>query len=319
MQVFSPTGVYLRKWGTSCVGLCPDPQPGQFKEPYGIQLDDAGNVYVSDNRRIQEFRKDGTYLREFGVTGVGPDQLYMLRRVAVGRGPNPRCTARTCGATRSCSTTRAVTLLGRFGGSYPANTGFNQPYDNLSAKGRRAVRRGHEQPAVEVYSQPDADARYGSFGERGYGVEKLKGVNWPRGVTYNPTTGTLWVADTKNYRVAEWAADGSAPTGRVFDTTRPARSRRSSTGRTASRRPAGRDRRRHLRQQDRSLGRHQHHDAALDATPAHVTNPKAVTVWNGVVYVADSVAHRIVRLRATPAPSSTPSGSTPSAASRASR
>ncbi len=49
--VATPDYVFLRKWGTQGTA------DGQFRYPYGVAVDGAGNVYVSDrrNNRIQVF------------------------------------------------------------------------------------------------------------------------------------------------------------------------------------------------------------------------------------------------------------------------
>ena len=43
-----------------------------FSEPWGVAVDDSGNVYVADtfNNRIQIFNSSGTYVRTIGETGV---------------------------------------------------------------------------------------------------------------------------------------------------------------------------------------------------------------------------------------------------------
>ena len=52
IQVFTRNGVFLTKWGEEGIGA------GQFDSPFGIAVDDNGNVYVADtyNHRIQKFR-----------------------------------------------------------------------------------------------------------------------------------------------------------------------------------------------------------------------------------------------------------------------
>jgi uncharacterized protein (TIGR03663 family) len=62
--------------------------PGTFKEPWGIALDDAGNLYVADtwNHRIQKFDPDGNYLLSFGSGGLSENDPYYMwgpRAIAV--------------------------------------------------------------------------------------------------------------------------------------------------------------------------------------------------------------------------------------------
>src|SRR5437764_182912 len=48
------------------------------------------------------------------------------------------------------------------------------------------------------------------WGARGWGVSDLSGFNWPRDISYAPSTNTLWVADTKNNRLLEFHTDGTS-------------------------------------------------------------------------------------------------------------
>ena len=49
--------VFSHKWGTQGSGN------GQLPFPYGVAVDNSGNVYVCDvgNSRIQKFRIDGSF------------------------------------------------------------------------------------------------------------------------------------------------------------------------------------------------------------------------------------------------------------------
>src|SRR5207253_725584 len=62
-----------------------------WPRPYGVDVDDAGNVYVASSNFevVTEFRPDGSCVKTFGQKGKGPKQLFQLRRVAVGSGSNP--------------------------------------------------------------------------------------------------------------------------------------------------------------------------------------------------------------------------------------
>ena len=71
VQVFDGNGTFLRQFGTQGSG------PGQFDLPYGIAVDNAGNVYVSEinNNRVQKLTSTGAFISMFGSLGSGPGQF----------------------------------------------------------------------------------------------------------------------------------------------------------------------------------------------------------------------------------------------------
>ena len=80
--VFDAQGNFLTAWGSPCNlygegrSGCVDPDgagplelgDGQFQEPWGVAVDQEGNVYVADtwNHRIQKFTLDGQFLGKWG-------------------------------------------------------------------------------------------------------------------------------------------------------------------------------------------------------------------------------------------------------------
>ena len=60
-------------------------EPGQFAQPFGIDVDREGNIIVGDtyNHRIQVFDNDGSFVRSFGSFGSSEDQLNKPYRVTV--------------------------------------------------------------------------------------------------------------------------------------------------------------------------------------------------------------------------------------------
>lgn len=62
IQVLDPTGDPLFAFGER------GSEPGQLREPIGVEVDEFENVYVADsqNSRVQVFDKDGNFLTEFG-------------------------------------------------------------------------------------------------------------------------------------------------------------------------------------------------------------------------------------------------------------
>src|ERR1051325_1343206 len=73
----------LLQWGSSGSG------PRQLIQPTGICVDSEGNVYVTDETRVQKFSNDGAYLGTLGgVTGTAPGQLYWPIDAAVDNAGN---------------------------------------------------------------------------------------------------------------------------------------------------------------------------------------------------------------------------------------
>jgi type IV pilus assembly protein PilY1 len=64
--VLDSDGRFIRQWGRYGTG------DGQFRYPFGVNTDSAGNVYVGDtgNRRVQIFDSSGNFLRQIGGNNI---------------------------------------------------------------------------------------------------------------------------------------------------------------------------------------------------------------------------------------------------------
>ena len=71
----------LTKWGG---GIGPGhassaqaQEPGQFRSPWGITIDEVGDVFVSDtgNQRLQKFDRDGNFITQWGGFGTNEGQF----------------------------------------------------------------------------------------------------------------------------------------------------------------------------------------------------------------------------------------------------
>ncbi len=72
-------GRILNRWGSE------GSLDGQFKRPYGIAVDGAGNVYVADahNHRVQVFNINGQFLRKWSSEGTADGQFKIPQGIAV--------------------------------------------------------------------------------------------------------------------------------------------------------------------------------------------------------------------------------------------
>jgi sugar lactone lactonase YvrE len=79
MQTFSPTGTFLREFGSGGV------LPGQFNSPRTPRLDAGGETVVIDpfNDRLETYAPDGTFLQEWGSRGGGSGQVSDNNGLAV--------------------------------------------------------------------------------------------------------------------------------------------------------------------------------------------------------------------------------------------
>ena len=78
---FSPQGKFLSKFGEE------GDQPGQFRAPQAIAVDNQGRLYVSDIHGVQVFSSDGRYLQSlqipsiaFGMVFDSNNNLYIAGR-----------------------------------------------------------------------------------------------------------------------------------------------------------------------------------------------------------------------------------------------
>jgi DNA-binding beta-propeller fold protein YncE len=298
VSVFGPGGGWIGEWGVNGTG------PGQFRRPYGVDLNDAGDVYVADsNDYIHRFRwdaalKEATFVRAYGTPGTGAGQFSMLRRVAVGAGTSPQVFGADLWNYKIEMFASGGAYLQMLGGKPPATGAFNEPYGVAVGGGyvfvTDMVNQRVQRFATGTYAFQKA------FGQRGWG-EDNPGFNWPKGIALSTNGGnkSVWVADTKNNRVTEFWPDGT-PTGRKFGTVG------AGTGQLKWPFDVAAFGNR-LVVADSNNDRVQLWDpsgpsvvwSSASAGGAGFANPKAVDVAGGLVYVADTRNGRVVVLDAS--------------------
>lgn len=80
IRVYTPTGVFIRSWGTSGSGA------GQFNEIRGIAVSAEGKVFAADlnNHRVQVFSSTGVFQTQWGSYGSAPGQFNLPMGLALG-------------------------------------------------------------------------------------------------------------------------------------------------------------------------------------------------------------------------------------------
>jgi tripartite motif-containing protein 71 len=201
-------GKWKRSWGKK------GNRNGQFGRPYGVAVDSRDNVYVADsnNERIQEFSKKGKYRAKWGKPGDGKGEFTQLRRVAVGSGRKPKVYGADLWGNHVSRFDHDGKVSRRYGNNHPALGGFNEP--SGMAVGVKTYVADTVNQRMERFTT--ATGGFDTFwGARGWEKSDLTGFNWPRDVTFNSATNTVWVADTKNNRLTQFTPNGQA-TGKVF-------------------------------------------------------------------------------------------------------
>jgi DNA-binding beta-propeller fold protein YncE len=71
VQKFTSNGTFVAKWGKNGGDGLSGSGDGEFYHPWGIAVDNKGNVYVVDtgNYRIQKFTSNGTFVAKWGKNG----------------------------------------------------------------------------------------------------------------------------------------------------------------------------------------------------------------------------------------------------------
>jgi uncharacterized protein (TIGR03663 family) len=144
--------------------------PGQFNAPRGVAIGPDGSMYVVDmrNARVEQFSKDGAFVRQFGTLGHGDGQLWYES----GRGPTG-------------------IAVDKDGNVYVADT-WNYRIEKYSADGKFLAQWG---VFLNLVTGPanSGDRKTGLYG--------------PRGIAIGPD-GDVYVTDTGNGRVVVYDANG---------------------------------------------------------------------------------------------------------------
>ena len=204
IAVMAPNGTCIRTFGTNGTAA------NQFKTPYGVRVANdpvTGQelVYVADgnNNAVKVWTKTGTFVDAFGSTGTPPSTgtFAELRRVAVAADGDVWA-ADLWGwrIERFNRTSTGWSYAQTIGDPLPSPTAgavFHETHQ-VAFAGDGTVWIADRVHHRIVHMNPSTGALLGTCGGRGFNTGFY---NWPQGVAIDPTTGNIWVANTKQYNI----------------------------------------------------------------------------------------------------------------------
>jgi hypothetical protein len=179
-------------------------EPGQFKAPIALAVDQGGNAYVADqnNHRIQKFNADGEFVMQFGVKGSAPGQISSPQAVAIDLQGDIWV------AEASNKRIQEFTAAGEFIREIGPNEGINRP----SSMGHLAIG-----PNGDIYFAqefPGTIYHYSSTpnSEGKYFLGKATGAWIPEGIVKHPSNGNMYFLSEEGPRAIFRLGTGAVPT-----------------------------------------------------------------------------------------------------------
>jgi len=199
IEELSSSGSYIKAFGSEGT------ETGKFKKPTALAIDSSGNIWVADsgNNRVQEFSATGEYLREYTEASMNPEGI-----AADASGDVWVSDTGLNKVTELSSTAKVLGTLGS-GLKGSGNGQFNESA-GIAISGERAyiVDRGNHRIQEFQLRLTAGEGEYVSqFGTAGTGNGQL---TLPQGAAVDKE-GHVWIADSGNNRVQEFAPPPPSP------------------------------------------------------------------------------------------------------------
>ena len=177
---------------------------GQFNLPYGIAVDDNGDILVVDaglNSRIQKFSADGRFIRAVGTRGNG--QVQFQYPIGIKIHPlSKRIYVAEKSSHRIQILNPDLSYFSVFGsrGSGPGQ--LNSPWDIAFDNASNVYVTDHGNSRIAVFTEDGKFLR--QIGKQGAGKGEL---NYPAMITIN-SENELYVSESGNHRVSVFTTQG---------------------------------------------------------------------------------------------------------------
>jgi len=204
---------FLLTWGTN------GSNPSQFDSPWGVAVDSAGNVYVTDqnNDRVEKFTSTGAYVTAWGCTtaasgcssGSGPGEFHRPLGIAVDSSGNVYVTDYTNNRVEKFTSTGhyitawgcATAGTGCPGSSTPGE--LNEPYGLAVDSSGNVYVADFSNSRVEKFTS--TGTFIATIASSGSGPGNVDG---PVGVAVD-SGGNVYVADDGNNRIEKLTSTGA--------------------------------------------------------------------------------------------------------------
>jgi sugar lactone lactonase YvrE len=205
IQVFAPTGEFVRTWGS--LGSA----PGQFTNPADIAISPSFEIYVADavNNRVQKFDFLGGFLTQWGSAGSADGEFSTPTGVAVDASGtvyvadalNNRIQKFTLAASCPPGTTQTaagVCFAGKWGSLGSGNGQFHEPNEVAVDSAGKVYVVDTLNDRIQIFTT--GGAFISKSGQFGSGPDDFRA---PRGIAVSATDPfpNIYVADSGNSRI----------------------------------------------------------------------------------------------------------------------
>jgi DNA-binding beta-propeller fold protein YncE len=191
IKKYSSDGKTLR-WKIGGLGR----NPGQFRNPHGVDVGADGRVYVADTRngRVQILSADGRPERAFGSEGTGTGQFKFPRGIAVDASGDIYVSDSARGLIQRFSNTGAYE--NKIGTSGTADNQLDQPFD-VETTSDLVIVADTAANKIKVWRKDGSFV--GAYGSRG---KSLGQMIKPQGLDMRGNI--LYICDSENERILKW-------------------------------------------------------------------------------------------------------------------